>query len=143
MGLQRACGMSRPLRLDVLIVWQLACEFEGRVLDLVKRTPAAGRDYKFTSQLTDAATSVPSNIAEGFHRFRAPEFAQFLRYSRASLAEAEKRLNTGVRRSYFRQAEIDPLLRLARRLGKGTMNFHDYLLRQATEKKAREKARTP
>ena len=132
--------MSRPLKLDDLIVWRLACEFEGRVLDLVKRTPA-GRDFKFASQLTDAASSVPSNIAEGFHRFRAPEFAQFLRYSRASLAEAEKRLNTGVRRNYFRQSEIDPMLRLARRLGKGTMNFHDYLVRQSAEKKEREKRR--
>ena len=119
--------MSRPLKLDDLIVWQLACEFEGRVIDLVRRTPLAARDFKFAAQLTDAAASVPSNITEGFHRFRATEFAQFLRYARGSLAEAEKRLQTGVRKHYFRQGEVDPLLRLARRLGKGLTNFGEYL----------------
>lgn len=128
--------MGRPLRLDDLIVWQLACEFEGRVIDLLRRTPAAGRDFKFAAQLTDAATSVPSNVTEGFHRFRAGEFAQFLRYARGSLAEAEKRLHTGVRKNYFRRGEIDPLLRLARRLGKGMANFQDYLTRQAAAAKA-------
>ena len=123
------------------MVWQLASEFEGRVIELVRRTPEASRDFRFANQLTDAAASVPSNVSEGFHRFKAGEFAQFLRYARVSLAEAEQRLNTGVRKNYFREAEIDPLLRLARRLGKGTMNLHDYLLRQAAAKKEREKKR--
>ena len=123
--------MSRPLRLDDLIVWKLACEFEGQVLDLVARRPEARRDFRFTGQLTDAATGVPSNVTEGFHRFRAGEFAQFLRYARASLAEAEKRLQTGVRRNYFAQADVDPLLRLARRLGKALTNFQAYLAERA------------
>lgn len=123
--------MARPLRLDELIVWKLACEFEGQVLDLLERTPAARRDFRFAGQLTDAASSVPSNVTEGFHRFRAGEFALFLRYARASLAEAEKRLHTGVRHNYFAQSDIDPLLRLARRLGKALMNFHAYLAERA------------
>ena len=131
--------MGRPLKLDDLIVWQLACEFEGRVIDLLRRTPTAARDFKFAAQLTDAATSVPSNVTEGFHRFRAGEFVQFLRYARGSLAEAEKRLHTGVRKNYFRQGEIDPLLRLARRLGKGMANFQDYLARRAAAAKGSAK----
>ena len=133
--------MPRALILDDLIVWQLACEFEGRVLALVRRTPEASRDFRFAGQITDAASPVPSNVTEGFHRFKAGEFAQFLRYARASLAEVEKRLHTGVRKGYFRQADIAPLLQLARRLGKGLVNFHDYLLRQAEAKKARHRNR--
>ena len=127
--------MARPLRLDDLIVWQLACEFEARVIDLVRRTPPAARDFKFAAQLTDAAASIPSNITEGFHRFRATEFVQLLRYARGSLAEAEKRLQTGVRKSYFRQTEVDPLLRLARRLGKGMTNFSQYLADRSRNRK--------
>lgn len=130
--------MARPLVLEELIVWQLACEFESATISLVQRT-AASRDFKFASQLTDAATSVPSNVAEGFHRFRAAEFAQFIRYARASLAEAETRLRTGARKNYFAQTDIDPLLRLARRLGKAMMNFHDYLLRRAAATKPRRR----
>ena len=123
--------MSRPLKLDDLIVWQLACQFETQVLDLLERRPEARRDFRFTGQLSDAAASVPSNVAEGFHRFRASEFAQFLRYARGSLAESEKRLHTGVRRNYFSQADVDPLLRLARRLGKALTNFQAYLAERA------------
>lgn len=118
--------MARALVLGELIVWQLACEFEKGVLELVRRTPAA-RDFRFASQITDAASSVPSNIAEGFHRFKAGEFAQFLRYARGSLGEVERRLHTGVLKGYFTQSDIAPLLQLARRLGKGLTNFHDYL----------------
>jgi four helix bundle protein len=133
--LQLSVSVGRPLKLDDLVVWQLACEFEGRVLDLVKRTPPAAGDFRFAAQLSDAATSVPSNITEGFHRFRATEFALFLRYARGSLAEAEKRLQTGVRKNYFRQAEVEPLLRLARRLGKGMTNFQAYLQEHAGKRR--------
>jgi four helix bundle protein len=118
--------MARALVLADLVIWQLACEFEKGVIDLVHRTPAA-RDFRFASQITDAASSVPSNITEGFHRFKAAEFAQFLRYARGSLGEVEKRLHTGVLKGYFTDSDIAPLLRLARRLGKGLTNFHDYL----------------
>lgn len=132
-------AMARELVLENLIVWQLACAFEDGVIDLVNATTAA-RDYKFAGQITDAATGVPSNVSEGFHRFSAGEFAVFIKYSRSCLAEAEKRLKTGVRKRHFTQAQIDPLLVLGKRLGKGLTNFQDYLERKAAEKKARRQS---
>ena len=132
--------MARELRLDDLVCWQLACQLETGVIDLVQRTTAA-RDFRFANQLTDAATDVASDVSEGFHRFRAAEFAQFLRYARASLGETEKRLHTGVRKRHFTEADIEPLLHIARRLGKALTNFEAYLLRKADEKRKRQPRR--
>jgi four helix bundle protein len=128
----------RELRLEDLIVWHLASRLEAEVIGLVQRTSAC-RDFRFANQLTDAVTDVASDVSEGFHRFSAAEFAQFLRYARASLAETEKRLRTGVLKRHFTETDIAPLIVLAKRLGKALTNFEAYLLRKAQEKKERER----
>lgn len=128
--------MSRPLEIDDLIVWKLACEFEDGVLALLGRTPRAVRDAKFYAQLSDAATSVASNVAEGFYRFNAVEFANFLRYSRGSLAEAERRLRAGVRKGYWPQPAIEHWLHVAFRLGRAIKGLREYLLNAAARKRA-------
>jgi four helix bundle protein len=130
--------VGRELRLEDLVVWQLACQLENGVIELVQRTSAA-RDFRFANQLIDAATDVASDVSEGFHRFRAAEFASFLRYARASLAETEKRLRTGLKKRHFTDADVEPLFILARRLGKALMNFERYLLQKAAEKKQRRR----
>ena len=45
------------------------------------------RDYGFRDQITRAAVSVPSNIAEGAERNTKPEFIPFLGYAKGSMAE--------------------------------------------------------
>ncbi|MEX2271604.1 MAG: four helix bundle protein [Vicinamibacterales bacterium] len=133
--------MSRPLDIENLKVWKLACAFEDGVLDLLERSPRAVRDAKFYVQLGDAASSVPNNVAEGFYRFNAVEFANFLRYSRGSLGEAERRLRAGVRKSYWQQTAADPWLALAVQLGPAISGFRSYLLAAAARKRARERRR--
>lgn len=54
----------------------------------------------------EAAASVESNVAEGFERYSAGEFARFLSFSRASAREALVRLQDGVDRGHFTPAEI-------------------------------------
>ena len=45
------------------------------------------KDYSFRNQITKAALSVPSNIAEGFERKSEKEKANFLSYAKGSLGE--------------------------------------------------------
>ena len=127
--------MSRPLRIEDLVVWKLACEFEAGVIALLRASPAASRDFRFSSQLGDAASSVAANVAEGFYRYNASEFAQFLRYARASLAESEKRLETGVRLGFWRESDLTTWRAIAARLGPAMRGLHNSLMAAAKRKK--------
>ena len=53
------------------------------------------RDYGFKDQITRAAVSVPSNIAEGYERNSKKDFTDFLRYARGSCAELRTQLYIG------------------------------------------------
>jgi four helix bundle protein len=48
--------------------------------------------YRLVDQLTRAAVSVPSNIAEGFGRSTNKDFAHFVAQARGSLFEVETQL---------------------------------------------------
>ena len=50
------------------------------------------RDYSLKDQMTRAAVSIPSNIAEGAERFSDKEFARFLYIARGSAAELRTQL---------------------------------------------------
>ncbi len=74
-----------------LKVWQLAHEFVMEVYRIAKFFPD---DEKFglSSQLKRSAVSIPSNIAEGFSRWRNQDKIKFYNIAEASLAEADYQL---------------------------------------------------
>jgi four helix bundle protein len=74
--------------------WQLANELKRRVYAFIAIEPAV-RDFEYCDQIRDSARSAPSNIAEGFGRFRPLEFARFLEIARASLLETHNHLGDG------------------------------------------------
>ncbi len=65
--------------------------------------------YGLVSQMRRAATSIPSNIAEGFVRHHTKEYKQFLYVSLGSCAELETQLIISHRRSYINQEILDEL----------------------------------
>jgi len=75
-------------RFTNLKVWQ---EGHALVLDIYRVSRSFPPDERFgvTSQLRRAATSVPTNIAEGSKRRSNAEFARFLNIAEGSLAETE------------------------------------------------------
>ena len=74
-----------------LKVWHKAHQF---VLAVYRTTQAFPPDERFglTTQLRKAATSVPSNIAEGCGHHSEREFARFLSIAAGSASEAEYQL---------------------------------------------------
>jgi four helix bundle protein len=66
--------------------WRLSREVKIHVYRFVER-PDVQRKYKYCEQLSEAARSAPSNLAEGFGRFGNKEFARFSRISKGSLEE--------------------------------------------------------
>src|SRR5215472_546152 len=67
-----------------LDVWQRGMD----LFELAFRLAGHVSDFKLKSQFTDAAQSVPSNVAEGYGRRTLPEYLQFLYTAKGSLAEA-------------------------------------------------------
>jgi four helix bundle protein len=74
-----------------LIAWQKGVEIVKNIYLLSQKFP---REEKFgiTSQVTRAAISIPSNIAEGWGRESAGSYINFLKISRGSLYELESHL---------------------------------------------------
>jgi four helix bundle protein len=110
-------------RLEDLDAFNLAVEFKLAVYSLVRRHRDANNDFRWRSQLFDAALAVESDIAEGWRRFRKREICQFFRYALASLEEAKRRLIDGVHRGHYSQSLAEPVLVLGRRCGAATMEF--------------------
>jgi len=90
---------------EQLRTWQAAHKFKLEVYRLLKSSPAASRDFKYVDQVRDAASSVESDIGEGFRRVHAAVICQFLTYALSSLQEATTRVKDGVDREHFTAAE--------------------------------------
>ena len=75
-------------RFTELKVWQRS---HALVLEIYRITRGFPSDERFalTSQLRRAATSVPTNIAEGSRRQSNQEYARFLNIAQGSMAEVE------------------------------------------------------
>ena len=74
-----------------LIAWQMGMDLVRRVYAMCKLFPKI-EQYRLVDQLTRAAVSVPSNIAEGFGRSTNKDFAHFVSQARGSLFEVETQL---------------------------------------------------
>ena len=94
--------------------WQLACELKVALYRFVE-APQVKRDFRFCSQVRDAAASAPRNIAEGFGRRTHADFAHFLDVARASLGEYQNHLHDAVDRGYLTTAEFQTMNTLAER----------------------------
>jgi four helix bundle protein len=66
-----------------LEVWQRACRLAVRIYEILKNC----KDYGLKDQMTRAAVSIASNIAEGAERDSAAEFIRFLHIAKGSAAE--------------------------------------------------------
>jgi four helix bundle protein len=68
---------------EELEVWQRACALSVRLYEVLDKC----KDYSLKDQMTRAAVSIASNIAEGAERGSAADFIRFLHISKGSAAE--------------------------------------------------------
>jgi four helix bundle protein len=73
-------------RFEDLSIWQRSRKAALAIYRWTKALPSDER-FGLTSQLRRAAVSVPTNIAEGCHRFHNTDFARFLNIAEGSLGE--------------------------------------------------------
>ena len=66
-----------------LEVWKRACRLAIKII----RAFSKSKEYVFKDQMTRAAISIPSNIAEGYERDSRLDVIRFLRIAKGSAAE--------------------------------------------------------
>ena len=98
-----------------LVAWQKGMELVKAVYILSNKFPKV-EQYRLVDQLTRAAVSVPSNIAEGFGRATNKDFAHFLSQARGSLFEVETQLLIAKALGFV--DEVTPELELSAEIGK-------------------------
>ena len=104
--------MSEVQSFRDLKVWQRAMDLVEAIYALSRGFPKQ-EEYRLTSQIIRAATSVPANIAEGQRRGTRKDYAHFINIARGSVAEVET-LRLIAERVRFASAEqIRPLVDLA------------------------------
>ncbi|MBI1732336.1 MAG: four helix bundle protein [Gammaproteobacteria bacterium] len=84
----------------------------------IYRAMSVCRDRAFKEQITRAAVSIPSNIAEGYERSSRKEFARYLQIARGSCAELRTQIQIGQDIGYFSKEHGDNLLKEALELTK-------------------------
>ena len=100
-----------------LHAWRLAMAL---VVDVYQQTLAWPKDERFglTSQIRRAATSIPSNIAEGEGRASDREFIMFLNYARGSLYEVQTQVKVARRLNFLTESAARALEEQTTELGK-------------------------
>lgn len=100
-----------------LVVWQQSMDLAVAVYAETSLWP---RDelYGLTSQVRRAATSVPSNIAEGYGREVRGSYLQFLRIAQGSLKELETQLLIAQRIGLSSPQAIEPLMETSMSIGR-------------------------
>ena len=92
---------------EELEVWKRACALAVRIYNMLKGC----RDYAFKDQMTRAALSIASNIAEGAERDSKAEFIRFLNIAKGSAAELRTQLYIAAQAGVIRTDESEELIR--------------------------------
>jgi len=85
------------------------------------------RDSDLHDQISRANDSIPSNLVEGFEQATDDAFANFLCYSKGSLAEVLKRLRKAYFKRLITQDQLSGHLKDGDELGKMLGGFIKYL----------------
>ena len=111
---------------EELPVWKDARKFANKIYNLTKKFPKE-ENYGLTSQITRAAVSIGSNIAEGFDRYSKKDFIKFLIIARGSISEIQNDLYIALDLKYINQNDFQETYALAKELGKQINGFIKYL----------------
>ena len=118
--------MATITSFEELEIWKEARRLYKKVLALIKREVVA-KDFRFRSNMKEAAGSVMDNIAEGFERDSRLEFVNALSYSKGSTGEVRSQLFRGFDNEDWDESELNELNEEYKNLASHIANFIKYL----------------
>jgi four helix bundle protein len=111
--------------------WKMITALRRKLSELVKTFPTIEK-YRLTDQITRAARSATSNIAEGYGRFHYKENIQFCRQARGSLYELIDHIIIANDEGYISQEEQISLKAEIRSCLAILNGYINYLLKAST-----------
>jgi four helix bundle protein len=91
-------------------MWQIGMEIADQVFEIFDAIPLQHAGFKIRDQATDAACSIPSNIAEGSSRRSEKEKFRYFEFALGSSYELQTRMLIVKRRKWTDEAVLDDLL---------------------------------
>ena len=112
-----------------LLVFRKAMDIVEMVYRMSARFPPF-ENFGLRSQITRAAVSVITNIAEGQARATSRDFANFLSTARSSVRETEALLLVAIRVKYVTEAEAAPVMSLTDEVSRMLLSLRAAVLRR-------------
>ena len=107
--------------------WQEARILVKSLYRIIKNNNEMNKDIRFRSQITSAAISIMSNIAEGFSRKSNKEFAQFLFIAKGSTAEVQSQLYVALDLGYIDEKQFKKTYAMSDKIARLVSKFITYL----------------
>ena len=101
---------SKIQRFEDLIVWQKTMSLAEEIYKATRQGEFA-KDWGLKNQIQRAAVSIPSNIAEGYGRYRAADFKRFLTMANASAYEVRSQSQLAARLGYLGALEAEMIIK--------------------------------
>ena len=114
-------------RFEDIKAWQEAKILVNLIYKSVKNNKDLSNDLRLKSQITSAAISIMSNIAEGFSRNSNKEFIRFLFISKGSIAELQSLLHVCLDLKYVSNADFENIYSHTELAAKLISKFISYL----------------
>jgi four helix bundle protein len=102
-------------RVEDLICWQLADALRQLLIANTAEGTSAAKDFRFTSNLRDAISSVCRNQSEGFAKYYHRPQKPYFKTARSSLAEVKDCIHDGRLRGHFTASLAEEMTALCER----------------------------
>lgn len=119
-------GIMKITRFEDILAWHEARKLVKKVYLMAESNKQFNNDFRFKWQVTNAAISSMSNIAEGFSRQSDKEFAQFLFISKGSIAEVQSLLYVALDLEYISDRQFQETYKEADNTARLILKFITY-----------------
>jgi len=116
-------------RFEDLHCWQEARKLVNLVYQAIRESKDFQKDFRLCGQITAAAVSSMSNIAEGFARRSNKEFIQYLFISKSSATEAQSEAYVALDQKYITEETSHQIYEQSEKVSKLDSGLITYLLR--------------
>ncbi len=105
-----------------LLIWQKSMTLVTEIYKEVKNFPSEEL-YALTSQIKRSATSIPSNIAEGYGRNSVKDYLRFLNMALSSLFELQTQIEIAYNLKFLKEDNFKTLYENTREIERMLTSF--------------------